>query len=146
MPLSLSPKHSSEPNLTFTNIHITYASTTLRFLTECDGAIMNTTHLFEGKSIEAFQEWFGERPVISLGPLDFSLFEKQTTASTTGMEVKAFLDTAVQKHGPNSVIYVSTSLILRSPIALINCVFQLSSRLARCSGPRSLRSTGPSWM
>lgn len=81
---------------------------------ESDGVIMNTTSLFEGKSIETFQEWFGERPVISLGPLDFALFERQATVSLTGMEVEAFLDKAMENIGPNSVIYVSADLIFNS--------------------------------
>ena len=43
---------------------------------ECDGAIINTASTFEKPAIEAFQKWFGERPVISAGPFGFSLVEK----------------------------------------------------------------------
>lgn len=77
-----------------------------RFFNESDGAVMNATPIFEGPAIETFKEWFGDRPIICPAPLDFPLIGRQKSDSPVAVAVEAFLDAALQKHGPNSVVYV----------------------------------------
>ena len=82
---------------------------------ECDGAIINTASTFEKPAIEAFQEWFGERPVISAGPFGFPLVdkedkekEKDTPLDLQEQKIRSFLDSALEKYGSHSVLYVSS--------------------------------------
>ncbi|KAI5120748.1 hypothetical protein M0805_007822 [Coniferiporia weirii] len=79
-----------------------------RFLNECDGAVMNSTPLLEAPAIEAFKQWFGDRPVICPAPLDFPVIEKEEDCrSSETLAVLSFLDAALEKHGTNSVVYFS---------------------------------------
>ncbi|KAI5120747.1 hypothetical protein M0805_007821 [Coniferiporia weirii] len=81
-----------------------------RFLNECDGAVMNTTPLLEGPAIEAFKQWFGDRPIICPGPLDFSVIKREknvVNSSSETLAVLTFLNSALEKHGANSVVYFS---------------------------------------
>ncbi|KAH8110135.1 UDP-Glycosyltransferase/glycogen phosphorylase [Phellopilus nigrolimitatus] len=77
------------------------------FFKECDGIVINSTPLFEKPAIEAFQKWFGERLVICPGPFDFPIIHNDKDNSPVALEVDSFLDAALKKHGPNSVIYFS---------------------------------------
>lgn len=76
---------------------------------------MNTTSLLEGPAVKTFEEWFAGKPVITCGPWDFPLLPRQ--ASPTKTEVEVFLDSALGKYGPHSVVYVS--LLPYSPDRLI---------------------------
>ena len=80
-----------------------------RFLDECDGIINCTTRDFEPGAIDSLQDWIAPRPVFSVGcpspPVNAAENEK-ITKTDVGAGVKAFLDSALNKHGPNSVIFV----------------------------------------
>ena len=81
-----------------------------RFFEEADGVINCTSSLFERDCLDGWREWFGTRPVLNIGPpsppasAEEIAKEKDTP---TGAEVQKFLDDALQKHGPYSVVYVS---------------------------------------
>ncbi|EJC97777.1 UDP-Glycosyltransferase/glycogen phosphorylase [Fomitiporia mediterranea MF3/22] len=78
-----------------------------RILLECDGAICNTNRIYEAPSITALEEWFNGRPVINVGPLDSPLTLHHEEDSPSNREVKAFLDSALERYGPKSVVYMS---------------------------------------
>lgn len=77
-----------------------------RHFNECDGIIQNSTPLLERPALEAWQKWFGDRPVISAGPTDFEIVAHEEDRSPDTIKVIEFMDTALKKYGPNSVIYV----------------------------------------
>lgn len=71
---------------------------------------MQTSSVYE--SLEAWDKWIGARPVISVGALSPPATDEQIKkekATPVGGEVEKFLDDALEKHGPNSVVYVSLS-------------------------------------
>ena len=74
--------------------------------------MLNTIPEFEEDAINAVQSWFGDDPVFSTGPFDFSLIERKEETSPGALEVRAFLDKALKDHGPHSVLYVSFSFTL----------------------------------
>ncbi|EJC97776.1 UDP-Glycosyltransferase/glycogen phosphorylase [Fomitiporia mediterranea MF3/22] len=78
-----------------------------KFLQECDGAIMNTNRIYEAAGIKAFEDWFTGRPVISTGPFESPLIPRHEVEQNSNLEAMAFLDSALQKYGPNSVVYMS---------------------------------------
>lgn len=69
-----------------------------------------TSKLYEGPTLAKWQEWYGTKPTIALGPVSPPSnavdLERETTMSTVGKDVKTFLDNALDKLGPHSVIYV----------------------------------------
>lgn len=73
---------------------------------ECNGIVLNSTELIEGPAIAAWKDWFKERPVVCPGPFDFPIIEPGQDRSDENAEVISFLDKALNKYGPNSVIYV----------------------------------------
>jgi hypothetical protein len=88
--------------------NLTYAYN--RFARESDGFVANTTWAFEAESCRAVQAWLEEtnRPFFPVGPLFSSTFE-----TTNIQEPRAsksyfidFLDSMMEKYGPNSVVYV----------------------------------------
>lgn len=76
---------------------------------ECDGVILYTNVLFEGPALDLWQEWFGTRPVIAVGPMppvvDLSQAEREGDPRVLN-ETETFLDRALYNFGPSSVIYV----------------------------------------
>ncbi|PAV17483.1 UDP-Glycosyltransferase glycogen phosphorylase [Pyrrhoderma noxium] len=101
-----------EPN--FDKYIVSFSAHVHKFMLECDGAIINTASTFEKPAIEAFQEWFGERPVISAGPFGFPLVdkedkekEKDTPLDLQEQKIRSFLDSALEKYGSHSVLYIS---------------------------------------
>ena len=76
-----------------------------RFFLKCDGVIVNAASLLEKQAIDALQKWLGHRPVICPAPFDFPIITKKEDTPTAA-EVGAFLEEALKKHGPRSVIYV----------------------------------------
>ncbi|KAI5120745.1 hypothetical protein M0805_007819 [Coniferiporia weirii] len=86
------------------------SATVYRFLNECDGAVLNSTPLLEGPAIDAFKQWFGDRPIICPAPHDFPIIKgkkNSTDGSSETLAVLSFLDAALEKHGANSVVYFS---------------------------------------
>ena len=77
---------------------------------ECDGIILGTNPSYEGPAIDAWKEWFGNRPVMFVGPM--SLMQTPVTSETEqpSSDVIVFLDKALKDFGSNSVVYVSASL------------------------------------
>lgn len=78
-----------------------------QFLNECDGIIQNATPVLDKPAIDTIQTWLSGKPIFNIGPLDFPLFEKPGDTSSGGVEVQEFLNSALRKFGPNSVIYIS---------------------------------------
>ncbi|KAL5480863.1 hypothetical protein ACEPAI_9803 [Sanghuangporus weigelae] len=79
----------------------------LRFLRECDGAVTNSTYLFEGDAIRAFEEWFGGRPSICPGPFDYPVIKQPQATDPTTVEVQKWLDSILEKYGSGSLVYIS---------------------------------------
>lgn len=48
----------------------------------------------------------GDRPVYNPCPLDYPIVEPEPDKSPDTLEVIAFMDSALKKHGPKSVVYV----------------------------------------
>ena len=91
-----------------------------RFFLECDGVVFNTTPLLEGPAIKAWNDWLGPRPIICPGPFDFPIHEQGLIQSSESSEVTAFLDAALEKYGPSSVIYVCLLHTFHSKINALN--------------------------
>ena len=69
---------------------------------------MCATPIYE--RLEAWNAWMGARPVINVGALSPPATDEEIhneKAAPVGGEVEKFLDDALKKHGPNSVVYVS---------------------------------------
>lgn len=91
---------------------------------------MSSTPILEKEALETFKRWFGDRPIINMGPFDFPVIDEsgrlQTSKESAGVnEVMTFLSTALQKHGPKSVIYVGVAILDQFVIMthLVNLVF-----------------------
>ncbi|KAL5488481.1 hypothetical protein ACEPAI_6599 [Sanghuangporus weigelae] len=82
-----------------------------RFLVECDGVIHCTNRIFEGATLSKFQEWYGSKPVIAVGPLSPPAsaedIDRERSKSSVGEEVEVFLNNALDKFGRNSIVYIS---------------------------------------
>ncbi|KAI5118935.1 hypothetical protein M0805_003759 [Coniferiporia weirii] len=82
-----------------------------RTLSECDGVVATSNRIFEGPAFDAWQEWYGSRPVIGIGPMalpiDATSLEREKAQSPLAGEVDTFLNKALEKFGKRSVIYVS---------------------------------------
>ena len=82
----------------------------IRFFEESDGVLLCTNSLYEHGCTESWRKWFGAKPVLNVGALSPPasaaeiLKEKETPV---GGAVEKFLDDMLDKHGPNSVVYVS---------------------------------------
>ncbi|OCB90742.1 UDP-Glycosyltransferase/glycogen phosphorylase [Sanghuangporus baumii] len=81
------------------------------FFVECDGVIHCTNRIFEGAALSKFQEWFGSKPVLAVGPLSppasVEDVEREKSKSPIGQEVEVFLNNALDEFGQNSVVYIS---------------------------------------
>lgn len=88
----------------------------LRFFNECEGVIHFSSRLYEGEALEMFQEWFGTRPVLAVGPLsppaNASDIEREKAKSPIAGEVELFLENAFERFGAYSVFYVRCSFLL----------------------------------
>lgn len=87
-----------------------------RFINECDGIVTSSTPILEKEALETSQTWFGDGPIINMGPFDFTVIDESSRLQTSGgsaraNEVMAFLSAASKKHGPKSVIYVSITIL-----------------------------------
>lgn len=74
---------------------------------ECDGAILGSNFSYEGPAIDLWKRWFDGRPIVCLGPLmpiDSALSDRE---SASPHDVSTFLDDALKKFGPRSIVYVS---------------------------------------
>ncbi|KAL5488485.1 hypothetical protein ACEPAI_6603 [Sanghuangporus weigelae] len=82
-----------------------------RFFSECDGVIHSTSRAFEGEALKKWQEWYGTKPTIAVGPLSPPAsaedIERERAVSPVGEEVEIFLNNALDKFGPNSTVYIS---------------------------------------
>ena len=86
-----------------------------KFLTESDAVITHTNNTLEEGPIEDLEKWLGKDKSLQLGPLsplvsDVEL-KKEKESSPIAVEVEAFLEDALQKYGPNSVIYVGFHIV-----------------------------------
>ena len=88
------------------------------FVEECDGVVHCTSSHYERTALEAFHEWLGTRPNFVLSalspPASAEEIEKEKTKSHLGAEVEFFLNNALDKYGPNSVVYISFGTIFWS--------------------------------
>ncbi|EJD00706.1 UDP-Glycosyltransferase/glycogen phosphorylase [Fomitiporia mediterranea MF3/22] len=86
-----------------------------RFLRESDGVINNSSRIYERDAINKVQEWFGTRPVLAVGPLSPPTtsieIELEKSKSPITSDVENFLDCALNKYGPNSVVYISLGTV-----------------------------------
>lgn len=76
---------------------------------------MNSSPILEKDALEAFQEWLGDRPVLSVGPFDFPIIDRsgkiqRLDTSSASSEVESFLSATLERHGPKSLIYVCVNL------------------------------------
>ena len=81
-----------------------------RFFKESDGVLMCTSNLYEHNCLESWRKWFGAKPVLNVGALSPQASDLEVIKakeSPAGGEVEKFLDDMMDKHGPNSVVYVS---------------------------------------
>ncbi|KAI5117423.1 hypothetical protein M0805_004054 [Coniferiporia weirii] len=82
-----------------------------RMFSESDGIIAASNRLYEGPVFDAWQEWYGSRPVIGVGPIsplvDVTSLEREKAQSPLAGEVNEFLDKALEKFGKHSVVLVS---------------------------------------
>lgn len=81
-----------------------------RFFSECDGVIHGTNKSFEGEALKKWQGWLGEKPSLAVGPVSPPAsardIHRERSKSPVGDEVETFLNTALDKFGLNSVVYV----------------------------------------
>ncbi|THH12091.1 hypothetical protein EW145_g231 [Phellinidium pouzarii] len=82
-----------------------------RMFSECDGIIHSSNRAYEGPALDVLQEWFGSRPTFATGPLctpaDAASLAREKAQSPVASEVEVFLHSALDKFGPNSVVYFS---------------------------------------
>lgn len=87
---------------------------------------MNSSPLFEGPALDAWQSWFGDRPVVGAGPVDYEIVDYSKDKSPDTLKIINFLDSALEKYGANSVIYVgfcSNTSFLPTILRLPNIAF-----------------------
>lgn len=116
---------------------------------ECDGIVMNSSPSLESEGIKAYQTWMGNRPVINPCPLDFPIVEPEPDQSSEALEVKAFMDNALKKHGAKSLVYVRAlhqSSISEFIIMIYETKLELRCRLEVFGGRLSPRRSGQLWM
>ena len=61
-------------------------------------------------ALKEWQRWFGSRPSFAVGSLSFPSSSTGTAkekGTTTEVDVRAFLDNALNENGPNSVVYIA---------------------------------------
>ena len=92
---------------------------------ESNGVLMCASPIYE--RLEAWNTWMGAKPVINVGALsppatDEEIQKEKTTPVGSGVE--KFLDDALEKHGPNSVVYVSFAFT-----SFLKCNWKRSSKL-----------------
>ena len=89
-----------------------------RLIEECDGVIHCTSPLYERTALEGFREWLNQRPNFALSPLSPPVsaeeIAKEKAKSHVGAEVEDFLNKALDKYGPNSVVYISFGTVFWS--------------------------------
>lgn len=87
-------------------------------LLECDGSIHCTNPAYEGPALDAWAKWLPKGPTIAIGPIatppELERIHDTREPSDTDIEVKAFLDSALNKCGENSVVYVRLYLMRRT--------------------------------
>lgn len=87
------------------------------FIEACDGAILSTAEALEPEGVARIREWFAEtgREVYAAGPL-FPLGEGtaagERSQSDKPTEIDAFLRSIFENHGPKSLLYVSSSIVV----------------------------------
>ncbi|KAJ3487414.1 hypothetical protein NLI96_g3561 [Meripilus lineatus] len=82
-------------------------------LEKCDGLIMTTPEEYEPEAIADFKTWFSKtsRSVYHLGPLlpalnNPKVSDEEKSIAVKGQEISRFMDSSLQSHGPQSMIYV----------------------------------------
>jgi hypothetical protein len=82
-----------------------------RLFQECDGVVHATNSLYEGPTLEKWQEWFGRRPSLAVGPIytdpQVTKQSGQQALTPEGLNLMKFLDDALEQYGEKSVIYVN---------------------------------------
>jgi hypothetical protein len=104
----------------FTQIYLLtcffFCSPDKRFLNECDGALIASSHSFEDASLIQMKEWLRtlprNPPLYPLGPLlppgcgRHSVESSELQKIQVERDIKAFLTDMQAKHGEKSVVYV----------------------------------------
>lgn len=75
----------------------------------CDGILLSTPERYEREAVEGVREWYAEtsRSVYVCGPLLPPVSTNKEDNSEKGAAIVKFLDTTLETHGPNSLLYVS---------------------------------------
>ena len=88
-----------------------------RFIEACDGAIFSTAEPLEPEGIASIKEWFAVtgRDTYAVGPL-FPVGEAsaagEKSQSDKPSEIDEFLNSTLERHGPNSLLYASILYII----------------------------------
>ncbi|KAL5488450.1 hypothetical protein ACEPAI_6568 [Sanghuangporus weigelae] len=100
--------HEFSPQEPFMDFPIAFVNARAhRFFVECDGMIMNTTPILEKEAIAAIKEWLVDKPIICPAPFDYPVIPTKNDKPAVTDEVHDFLNAALHKHGPHSVVYMS---------------------------------------
>jgi hypothetical protein len=99
-----------------TNLLFFFFSPDKRFLNECDGALIASSHSFEDASLIQMKEWLRtfprNPPLYPLGPLlppgcgRHSVESSESEKIQVERDIKAFLKDMQAKYGEKSVVYV----------------------------------------
>lgn len=86
-----------------------------RLFNQCDGVILQSSPYVEAEAIDAWKEWYGSRPVVSIAPLSQPVGDTEKALyrkfSPGFSKVEKFLDDAVEKYGEHSIIYVNSCFL-----------------------------------
>ena len=82
---------------------------------ECDATIVTTSYAYESVSLDAMKQWFSDmqKEVHVFGPLLPSGYGTVTQNGEEGqsVDIKAFLEEMLVRHGKRSVYFVNFSLL-----------------------------------
>lgn len=80
---------------------------------KCDGLILMVSEEYETEAIAGIRRWFSKtsRSIYHLGPLlpalnNPEVSEKEKSISVNGPEISRFMDSLLESHGPQSMVYV----------------------------------------
>ena len=97
--------------------------------------------LEEDVAPDELQDVLAKHGILNTGEysVDFELVEYSKDNTPDTLKVIEFLDSALEKHGAGSVVYVSPCSFLS---ALLTKILWLSFRSGQCGGPQNQRRSG----
>ncbi|OCH85811.1 UDP-Glycosyltransferase/glycogen phosphorylase [Obba rivulosa] len=89
-------------------------------LATCDGILMSSPESYESECVAGVRKWYAEtsRSAYACGPLlpeEGQSMSKEKDSSEKGAAIEKFLNTALQMHGPKSLVYISFGTFWWSP-------------------------------